>query len=151
MYTIQRERLCDFVGQIEPLFRVHHIEVLQRDVEELDIDWDQYRGSEQAGLFFAHVARDTQDKITGYAMFFVVPDLHHKGRKIAHNNAFYVAPESRDGYLGPRLIKHCEREMLAQGASRIDWAAQPGTPLDKLLQALGYTKPENHWTKNLKE
>lgn len=149
--TINREHICDFVAEIEPLLRLHYAEIVGRDASEVEPDWDQYLALEQAKTFVAHVARDAQDHIVAYACFFIVPDFHRRGRRLAQNDVFFVHPRNRDGALGPRMIGWCEKDMQQRGANEIIWSARAGTVLEKMLPVIGYENKERPWSKTLKE
>ena len=137
-----RECLCDVVQEIDSLLRLHYDELTRnKDRVRLDPIWSAYASLEHLGRFFIYTARDN-DKLIGYAAFFVNSHLHYADLKVAINDVLFLHPDYRLGMTGIKLLKFCESEMKALKVDKLVWHCKLETNLIPILKRMGYDTEE---------
>lgn len=122
-------------------------------------NWPAYYSLERAGVLrFAGALLD--DKLVGYSIWFVQPQLHHAGTSWAVNDLVYVEPEHRSRF-GRALIHWCEAQLAEHGVKVVTYQTKPRRArgdlgykrgrdsVGVLLSRLGYTLAEEVWQKIL--
>lgn len=135
----QRETLFDVIEEVQPLLKRHYAELAKnQDRVKLNVDWARYSAMEQAGALLIYTARK-DEKLCGYAAFFVGPHPHYLDLALASNDVLFLAPEHRTGRTGARLIHHCESQIgAAYPHVCVTWHAKENTPLAAMLPRLKY-------------
>lgn len=135
-----RERAHDVWKDMQPLFEKHWHEIAYyRDIP-LEPDYELYMKMEELGTLRVFVARDDDQKIIGYAVFFIKHNLHYKSSLQALQDIIFIDPDRR-GMFGGRFILWCERELKNEGVHIVFQHIKVSTPKTiQLFERLGYEK-----------
>lgn len=101
----------------------------------LEPDWSQYFGLEDAGLLLAWGAW-VDDKLVGYSVIGMLPALNTR-ELLGELLSIFVHPEHRGTGIGARMIRLTHREAFGKGA-KMRWRTKRGHRLDFLLRHMGY-------------
>lgn len=102
---------------------------------ELQPDWSQYFGLEDADLLMAWGAW-VEDKLVGYSAIGLLPGLNTR-EQLGELLSIFVHPEHRGTGIGARMIRMTERAAFDRGV-RLRWRTKRGHRLDFLLRHMGY-------------
>ena len=140
METITVEQYSDgLVEEIKPLIQLHYDEIaLNKEHVPLDPDWDTYAALAAAGRLLIVTARNEQNELIGYTVFFINNHIHYKSTKVANNDLLYLHPDYRRGRLGLRLIKDSETACGHRGVDKIMWHIKFAQDFRSILYRLGY-------------
>jgi GNAT superfamily N-acetyltransferase len=148
-YEITRTTWRESAPAMAPLWREHWAEIAHYDDILLAPDHAAYERCEDAGALRVWVVRQGE-AIVGYAIFFVRPHLHYAGTLYAHQDVLYVAPEHRARGLGPRLVRHCDQALAAEGVVVVAHHVKSKHPaLQRVLERQGYEVQDVILTKRL--
>lgn len=148
-YAIERATWRDAADLLPPLWEQHWREIASHADIPLAPDHEAYERVEAAGGLRVWLVRQGA-AIVGYAIFFVRAHMHYAGSINAHQDVFYVAPEHRARGLGPRLIRHCEDALRAEGVQIVTHHVKPAHPaLGAVLTRQGYEIAEHIYAKRL--
>lgn len=119
---------------------------LYKETAPLAVDWAYLQSLERLGGYLVIAAFDDQ-KLVGYASYFVNKHTRSMHTTMAQGDAMYLLPEYRRGWNGVRLIRQAEAGLRQTGAVRINHAINTAVRIGKrgktvgdLLEALGYRK-----------
>ena len=133
-----KETLNIIFDEVQELLKLHYEELtLNKDVVKLDPDWFRYFDLENSGKFHTITARDN-DKLVGYAGWFLMPHIHYKSILVASNDVLFLHPDYRLGTSGIKLLKYSESEMLKLGANKITWHIKESNDFRNILYRMGY-------------
>jgi len=118
---------------------------------ELDLDTERYLEAEEAGYACYYLVRDDSGQAIAYMSVFASSMCQHKGLMSAVTDAFYVAPEHREGGVFAELLKFVETDLTSCG---IDYFTVVHNPMykgrtDLFLKSVGYCNTEVNFTKEL--
>ncbi len=148
MLTFRVETLAAVRDEAAPLLRRHWEEIaLNRDTVPLDPDWQAYDRVEAAGLLHITTARNDAGGLVGYAVYFVVPNLHYRSLRVAETDIFWLVPEHRRGLAGLRLLRAAEAHLAALGVNKIVSKVKLHHDTGPLFERLGYTAIERVYAK----
>lgn len=148
--TFQREFMSDeLVDEIFPLLEQHWREIAHFQDIPLKPDWESYGKLESAGLLRVFTARDTEQKLIGYAAFFVRPAMHYMSSLQAMQDVIYVDPARRAGGLGARLIIWCDEQLKAEGVQAVYHHVKAAHNFGPLLENMGYQLVDLIYTRRL--
>ena len=137
--TFQRESLTrELLAEAMPLIRAHYEEVRKWPDVALNVDELAYLHMQQAGVIRVYTARDKDWRLVGYASYFVHAQPQFCDAVDAVEDAIYVLPECRNGYIGRRLLRFTEDQLQAEGVRLIYQHAPEGHGFAHLLTHLGY-------------
>lgn len=141
------ERYADLVKEPEfnDLVARHLAEVYPGD--PITLDRDRYTALERGGLLKVITARS--EGLSGYASYIVNTTLHRKAHRVAINDAFYLAPERRQGMAAVRLLKAAEHFLRGIGVQTMYHASPAERPIDILFAHAGFTYAQTTWQKKL--
>lgn len=108
-----------------------------KDLMVLKPDVARYKSFEQAGTLFSLALYDG-DKIVGYSVTIVSPNIHYSDLLVAHNDIIYVHPGYRGGRWGLRLIHETEYAARKRGAKMMMFHGKKDTTFERLMPRLGY-------------
>ncbi len=114
MLTFQRERSTDLWPEIMPLLMEHKKEIASYDDIHLSPDMDAYDRCEAMGMLRCYTAR-LNDRLIGYACFFVKANMHYRESLQAVQDVLFVTKPHRHGRVGLKLIRHSEYELMCEG------------------------------------
>lgn len=146
--TIQPEPMTSWWREAvsRGLFEAHWVEVgRDRDKIRLNPDWERWLRLQQANALRCFTIRK-DGVLVGYAGFLFMAHPHYKDHVFAHCDVIYVAPEHR-GITAVKLLKLVERELTADGASKISFHIKREHDHARLFEGLGYTASETIYEK----
>lgn len=149
----QKESISAVKDEVMPLLLQHWEEIaLNKAAVPLDPRWDMYEVLEEKGNFLAVTAR-CDNKIIGYAAYFITLNFHYKSLIVGESDIFYLAKPYRKGMTGVRLLQAAENELLSSGVNfivnktKIHFRNENNADVGGLFTHLGYKHIENIYSK----
>lgn len=146
--TFKKELFYNCMVDLPALFLAEWEEIIQDNPtqQELSPAWDKYVQMEMAGtlMFFAAWA---EDKLVGYILNIIHPNLHFSKTLYAFIDAFYLAPAYRTGEAEALFVMENEIALLEQGVKRINIAIPAATWQYRLMKKLKYARTESIFAK----
>ena len=129
----------DAVAVAHGLLLEHYREVCTRpDLMSMDVDWDQFRALERAGMLLTILAH-VDGQLVGYSVTMLLPKhLHYRGFRYAQNDLLFVAAAHRKGGTGKALIQRTIEVAKLGGYRAMIWHAKEGTALEAVLRRMGH-------------
>jgi len=90
-----RETIESCIEEAKPLLEAHYAEIAHYHDIPLDPDYDQYLQLEKMGIVRCYVARNSEGKMVGYAVYIVRNNLHYKTSLQAVQDIIFVKKECR--------------------------------------------------------
>ena len=147
MIEYKIEKASAIVDEIKPLLHQQYEETEKHITGlELDPDYDRYVKLDELGYLKCITCR-LDNKLIGYAIFFIHQHIHHKTCLTASEDLYYIAPEHRAGRVAYKLFKESERLLKEQHIQRIIMSCKTYIDQTKLFEHLGFTLYEKHFTK----
>ncbi len=91
----------------------------RRKTSELNVQWDSYKASDEAGMHVWLLAVEYDEAgfpfVKGYISLFLCPSMH-TGELTALTDTMYVVPSERGTGLGSELIAQAEKVIKEKGA-----------------------------------
>ena len=146
-----REKLFpSLFNEMQGLLARHWEEVALKEISGApDIDEEAYRLLDGGGHLVAVTAREGE-KLAGYAVYVIAPNLHYRHRITAEADVFYLAPEYRAGLAGLRLMQAAERECIRAGAHIIQNKVKLAHDCGRLFERMGYEPSEKLYVRAVK-
>lgn len=130
------EKIKDNLEEVEPILHEHYKEIAHFQDIPLDPDYDQYIQLEDAGVTRFYVARDKDNYMIGYALFFVRHNIHYKTSLQAMQDIIYIRKQSRG--IGGRFIAWCDEQLRAEGVNVVYHHVKNEHNFGPLLEKLDY-------------
>lgn len=148
--TYREEKLKEFLPEFKTLLEAHmaEINVLYRDGEELNPDYNRYFKMQDAGAYVMMTCRK-DGALIGYIGFVVCPHLRFMGCTMAYEDLYYLKPENRQGRTGYKLFTESERLLKKRNVNRVVLSCKTFQDHSRLFDHLGYEFYEKHFTKSL--
>lgn len=148
--TYQEEKLNEFLPEFKVLLEAHmaEINVLYRDGEKLDPDYNRYFKMQEAGVYILMTCRKDGELI-GYIGFFIYPNIRFKNCTMAQEDLYYLKPENRQGRTGYKLFTESEKLLKKRNVKRVILSCKTFQDHSRLFDKLGYEFYEKHFTKTL--
>lgn len=140
-------RLAQDIHQLAPL----HWEALGLDKDKIkhDLDYEKYAKMAEMGMIFCVTVRD-DDRLVGYAIFFVIIHMHYKSSGLmAMTDMYYLLPKYRKGGIGAKMFLESEKGLKARGVVRAHTSCKVHEDHSELLKALGWTNTDLTFSKYL--
>lgn len=148
-YRIERATWRESAPLMAPLWCEHWAEIASHADIPLAPDHAAYERVEGVGALRIWLVR-AGEALVGYAIFFVHPHMHYAGSLQAVQDVFFIHPEHRARGLGPRLIRHCDQALAAEGVQVVHQHVKRAHPtLGVLLERCGYVAAETIYSKRL--
>lgn len=142
-YTFSREVLRETYDELEPLYRQHYAEM----VERLEADGrqcspynprlDEYFKAADAGYLLTFILR-CDGAACGYINVYVTTDMHN-GDLIAEEDTLFVAKEHRNG-IGKKFVEFGLFELKKRGVKHLVVSAMTDLRVAKLWSRMGFKK-----------
>lgn len=148
--TYQEEKLIRFLPEFKTLLEPHmaEINVLYRDGEVFDPDYERYIKMQEAGVYHLLTCRK-DNKLIGYIGFVTVPNIRFRNCLMAYEDIYYIKPENRQGRNGYKLFAEAEQMLKKHGVKRVVLSCKTFQDHSRLFDKLGYEFYEKHFTKSL--
>ena len=148
MVDLQRERVWDVMAEAVPLLMEQKTELAAYQDIEFNPDWERYTRAEKEGFLRVYTARE-DERLIGYAVFFVDRNMHYQDSLQAKQDVFYVEQDRRGAAVGSALIQYSEQHLKLEGVQVIHHHAKLHTAFGVLLERSGYVKLETILSKRL--
>jgi GNAT superfamily N-acetyltransferase len=143
----QQEFLVTARPDAQKLLEDHWEEIaLNKGKIALNPDWDAYEALELSGKLKIFTAR-VNDRMIGYFVVLVGPNLHYKDHIFAVNDILYLDKIYRRGRTGIKLIKFAEQCLKEDGVSVLNINTKAHKPFDSLMEYLGFNLIERVYSK----
>ena len=130
----------ELLEEVKPLITKHWNEIAHYKDVPLDPDYDLYLKMQEMGLLRSYSARDTDNKLIGYAVYFVKGHAHYKSTLFAQEDIIYVDPERRG--MGLFLLKYADEELKKIGVKVVTHHIKYSHDWSKAAERLGYEKTD---------
>lgn len=138
MLTYQVETFDNVLVDMQELITHHYDEIaLHKEAIPLDPDWVRYKALADSKVLFITTVRD-DNKLIGYAWFFITNHIHYKSTTVAANDVLYLHPDYRKGMTGIKLIKFSESELTKLGVTKAVWHIKFHKDFRNILYRMGY-------------
>lgn len=108
-----REKSHAFIPEAMKLIQLHWGEVGHYKDIPLEVDSDTYNKIEDVGALRIYTARDDENEIIGYAVYFLKNNVHYKSSLQANEDVIFIHPEKRG--FGRKFINWCDGELKKEG------------------------------------
>lgn len=131
--TLERPSLkvfkaTDHVDEMWNLLQKHRDELAtNKELMILQPDIERYKVLEDQGILLS-ISVNLGQKIIGYSINVIAPNMHYSGLTVCQNDLIYVEPEHRGG-VGGTLMSFTKELAKERGAMMMVWHAKPGTVL----------------------
>lgn len=136
--VFQRELVQDCFCELIPLLAEHGRELEYHRDLLLDPEFSKYELLENSGLLRTYTARDHENKLIGYALFFFSTHLHFKKTIFATCDILYIQPKRRG--FGLRFLMWCNDNLRRDGAKRIDYYVNENFDYSPILRRMGFAR-----------
>ncbi len=129
-----------------------HREELARSAWPLRPDHRQIEELEKAGGLICIEARDPEDLLLGYGIWYLQPSLESAGVLLAQQGPWYVRKEARAGGLGLRILDFGLAELRRAGVNEVWFHHSANTPnLGVVFRQLGAKPAETSYVLRLED
>jgi GNAT superfamily N-acetyltransferase len=126
----------------------HFVQISPHQNILLQPDFQVYDQCDKQGLVRFYTARSADDqKLVGYALFFVRTHPHFRGSIQAHQDLLFIHPEKRG--FGWAFLRWIDEELAKEGVQMIHQTVTTQCDYSPLLKRLGYTAAETIYTRRL--
>lgn len=132
----QRERAVDVMDDIKPLLEEHWREIAHYHDIQLDPDYMFYADADNNGMIRVFTARDDGNKLVGYSIFFVRPNIHYKQSLQAVQDILFITKGRRG--MGARFIKWCDEQLASEGVQVVYHHIKSAHNFGPMLERMGY-------------
>lgn len=137
--NFQREKAQDVFQEMIPLLQKHWEEISHYKDIPLEPDFEMYFKMEDIGMLRVFTARDTSNKLIGYAVYFVKHNMHYKSSLQALQDVIFIDPASRG--TGVKFILWTEARLREEGIQLVMQHIKVATTNTiALFERLGYDK-----------
>jgi GNAT superfamily N-acetyltransferase len=143
----QVENLDQFLAEAVPLLFAHWKEIAHYEDIELKPDMVAYGAAERAGTLRIFTARDEDNKLVGYSLFFVRRNPHYADSLQASQDIIYI-DKNRRGF-GARFIKWCDGQLKSEGVQAVYHHVKAKHNFGPLLERMGYELVDYIYAKRL--
>ena len=140
-YEIRLEKFKETYSELEPLYRQHYSEMVERLAEQgvqyspYNPRLDEYIRAGEGGWLLTFVLR-LDGKAVGYSNVYITNDMHNQDL-IAQEDTVFVLKEHRTGW-GRKLIRAVHEELEKRGVKRLNITTATDLRVSKLLSRMGY-------------
>lgn len=114
-----------------------------------DPNWDLYALSESRGMFLVVVARASDRKLAGAAMYFISTSPHSKHFLAADADGFFVLPEYRRGGTADHLLAFAEGVLKERGVRAVLHHTRAQMDVSSLFRRHGFEPSTRVFMKRL--
>jgi hypothetical protein len=138
-YRFQVELLRDICDEIHPLHEAHYAETEHyRAGIALNMDYRALKEREYAGGLLQFTARDNAGQLVGHMRVYLSPSMHTQ-TLVATEDAFYVKPEHRGGFMAVRLWQYADACGEQIGVAETYFDSKLCNKADSMARYLKYT------------
>jgi GNAT superfamily N-acetyltransferase len=140
-YTFHLGRHRDTFEELEPLYRQHYGEMVERlardgiEYSPYNPRWDEYFKACDSGYLLTFILR-FDEKAVGCSNIYLTHDMHNSDL-IAQEDTIYVLPEHRNG-IGKKFARVILDELKERGVKRLNVSAMTDLRATKLWKRMGF-------------
>jgi GNAT superfamily N-acetyltransferase len=140
-YAFTVERFSDTYSELEPLYRQHYGEMVDRlagqgiTYSPYNPRLDEYIKAGDGGWLLTFVLR-YEGVACGYANVYITNDMHN-GDLISQEDTLFVLKEHRNG-VGKKLVQFVLQELKSRGVKRLIVSAMTDLRVAKLWGRMGF-------------
>ena len=140
-YVFTVEKFTDTYLELEPLYRQHYSEMIERlnkegfDYSPYNPRLDEYGRACENGSLLTFVLR-SEGVACGYINVYVTNDMHNQDL-IAQEDTIFVVKEHRNG-VGKKLVQFGLEELKRRGVKRLHVSAMTDLRVAKLWCRMGF-------------
>jgi GNAT superfamily N-acetyltransferase len=143
----QEEQIEDILEEMKPMLVKHWEELANyKDIRPLDVDWDNYIDLNRALYIRVFTVRDN-NKLIGYASFYISNNLHYKFWRHASNDVYYLDPAYRKTGLGIKMFEEIESWLKDMGVKSIVVMDKVDHSHEKFFKHMNYNLIEQNYEK----
>jgi len=148
MITYQVEKYSDVVPELAILYPEHYeeVEAPVANNEALDLDWDQYKNLDNAGMIQLVTCR-SDGELIGYILYIISRHLHVKTCLTAYEDIYFLRKQHRKGRTGIKLFQFAEQSLKSLHVNKILCSTKVHQDNSKLFEYLGYRFVEKLFSK----
>ena len=152
-YTFAVERVAEHEAEVEALWKSHWAETESKYLPPtFDPDTAGIIHYEAVGALVEFTVRHGEEMV-GHLGYYIGPNVHVRGTRIAKEDWFYITAEHRGGGLAKNLLEYAESVLDKLGVTYIgmsDKSPIGGKSLKKLMTAQGYAPIAIHYFKEVR-
>jgi hypothetical protein len=139
-YTIACESFRDVLPELDPLHIRHHEETEGHNASiPRDFDYETLAEIESQGGLLQFTSRVTDTgELVGNMRLLINTSVMTK-TKVCTENAFYVSPEHRGGFMAVRLWQYAERSVVSIGAREVMFSSKTINRAHRMADYLKYS------------
>jgi GNAT superfamily N-acetyltransferase len=147
--TFSEEPITEaLLAEVRPLLEKHWKEIAHYKDIELNPDYSLYLKMQEMGMIHAYGARlDDNNKLIGYAVYVVRPNLHYRQCLQATEDIIFFDPDHR-GH-GMKFIMWCDEQLKKIGVMMVTHHIKFSFDWSKALMRMGYEKTDMQLCKRL--
>jgi GNAT superfamily N-acetyltransferase len=150
MLNLAIETLNDVREEIQALLELHWQEIAVYQDIPLAPLWTSYEALDKSKNMIVYTVRAEEEKLVGYAVFFIRNHLHYKDHLFALNDIIWVHPDYRDGKIGSNLGEFWENDLKSRGVHVVHVNVKTAHPaLGLVLRRKKYQAVEMGYQKRL--
>jgi predicted acetyltransferase len=141
-YEITLANFRETYKELEPLYRQHYLEMVERlkadgvdDYSPYNPRLDEYVRAGDGGWLLTFVLR-LDGKAVGYSNVYLTNDMHNNDL-IAQEDTIFVLKEHRNG-VGKKMVKLILEELRSRGVKRVLVSAMTDLRVAKLWRRMGF-------------
>lgn len=134
--TFARERAQDILDEILPLLKSHYDEIAHFKDIPLEPDFEKYLKLEELDGIRVYTARDENQKLIGYSVFFLSHNIHYKSSLQAVQDVLFIHPSNRGS--GAKFILWCDDQLKKDGVQAVYQHVKAAHNFGPLLERFGY-------------
>lgn len=138
---------AELFTELFPLLEKHWAEVAHFKDIELEPDFDAYLTIDKQGAMRIFTARDDQQRLVGYSVFFVRSNIHYKSSIQASQDVIFIDPGVRG--FGAEFILWCDEQLKSEGIQAVYHHVKAAHNFGPMLERLGYKLVDLIFTKRL--
>lgn len=154
MLKVQVESYAATEPELQEVYPRHWAELAVSADIPLEPNYAGYRVLDANGCVLLVTIRD-DDKLAGYFLGFLFPEMHYASCISCTGDIFYVLPEYRGHWGGVKLFRAVEQELRRRGIQRWHVTSKLTNMLGEnkdsgaLMRRLGFAAVEVHYSKRL--
>jgi GNAT superfamily N-acetyltransferase len=138
MISIKEIKASEHIDEAWELLELHRQELTtHKHIMVLKPNIDVYKKLEEQGKIYSLALYD-DERIVGYSVTMLSPNLHYADLVVAQNDVLFVHPDYRNGMWGIKLIAETKRLGKELGAGFVTFHGKPDTPFSEIMPRLGF-------------
>ena len=132
----QREKAQDVFKEMIPLLEKHWEEIAHYKDIPLDPDFNIYFNMEDLDMLRVFTARDDENTLIGYAVFFIKANAHYRSSLQALQDVLFIKPDCRG--TGLKFIVWCDNQLQKEKIQVVYHHVKQSHNFGSALERIGY-------------